>query len=191
MNPRLGPRDLAKADDATRDLLARLATGGPGSGEVLNVFATVAHHPDLLRAWLRLGTHLLLATTLAPRDRELVILRTAWTSRCAYEWGQHVVIARREGIDDDEIIRIAAGPDAPDWSGDDAILLTAVDELVDRADWSEPTWRALAARFDPPELLDLLFCIGHYRMLAGVLNACRVERDDPVADVPLPPAPDA
>src|SRR5215813_10852378 len=92
-------------------------------GKPLNIFATLAHHPGLMKRWLVFGTHVLAKSTLPARDRELAILRIGWLCRAEYEWGQHVQIARGVGIADDEIERVAAGPDAPGWSAGEAALL--------------------------------------------------------------------
>ena len=76
------------------------------------MFATFAHHPKLMKRWLVFGNHVLAKSTLPARDRELLVLRTGWNCRAPYEWAQHVAIARAIGITDDEIARVAEGPDA-------------------------------------------------------------------------------
>lgn len=168
MSPRLDP---LPADDGT-----------------LNIFATLQHHPDLLRRWLVFGAHVLSKSTLSPRVRELLILRTGWLCRAPYEWGQHVAIARREGITDDEIARIARGPDAAGWDVVDAALLRAADELHADQCIGDDTWQALSATFDDQQLLDVVFTVGQYTLVSMALNSCAVERDDGVdeASVPFP-----
>jgi alkylhydroperoxidase family enzyme len=153
---------------------------------VLNIFATLAHHPKLLKRWLVFGNHVLMKSTLPARDRELVILRTGWRCRAPYEWGQHVAIARGSGITDDEIERVAAGPDAPGWDEFDALLLRAVDELHDDSCVSDSTLRALSARYSEQQLLDLVFAIGQYHLVSMVLNTFAVERDDGVTGIVTP-----
>ena len=170
-------------DDETR---AMLSPDLPGGGRVLNIFATLARHPKLLKRWLVFGSHVLAKSTLPARDRELLILRTGWRCRAPYEWGQHVVIARATGITDAEIAQVAAGPDEPGWDPFDATLLRAADELHDDSCLSEPTWLALADRYTEQQLLDLLFCVGQYHLVSMALNSLRVERDDNVEGVPFP-----
>jgi alkylhydroperoxidase family enzyme len=186
--PRLAPLPRASWD---AELIDALGPEAPGGG-TLNVFATLAHHPKLMKRWLVFGNHVLAKSTLPPRDRELLILRTGWRCRSPYEWGQHVAIARALGVDDVEVARIAAGPDAHGWSEWDALLLRAADELHDRSSITEPTWQALAARYDEQQLLDLIFCVGQYHIVSMMLNSCRVERDDDVDElsVPFPERPD-
>ncbi len=160
-----------------------------GDGQILNIFATLAHHPKLLKRWMVFGAHVLAKSTLAARERELLILRAGWRCRSAYEWGQHVVIARRSGISDEEIARVALGPDAPGWDAFDATLLRAADELHDEATLSDATWASLGERYDDQQRLDVIFTVGQYQLVAMALNALGVERDDGLAEdagVPFP-----
>jgi alkylhydroperoxidase family enzyme len=176
--PRLAPLPLEEWDPETRALL--------GDGW-LNIFGTLAHHPKLLKRWLVFGSHVLGKSTLSPRDRELLVLRTGWNCRSPYEWGQHVVIARAAGLGDDEIARVAEGPDAPGWSDHDALLLRAADELHAAQSLSDETYEELASRYDAQQLLDVVFTVGQYHLVSITLNAFRVARDDGVTGMPFPP----
>jgi len=181
--PRLGPVPASEWDDETRALIA---AGAGGDGRVLNIFATLAHHPKLLKRWLVFGAHVLAKSTLPARDRELLILRTGWNCTAPYEWGQHVVIARTTGITDAEIEAVAAGPGAPGWAPFDATLLRAADELHQRSTLTDATWSALHERYDDQQVLDAIFTVGQYHLVSMALNACGVARDDGVTGVPIP-----
>jgi alkylhydroperoxidase family enzyme len=176
--PRLAPLPVEEWNDETRAIL--------GPAPPINIFGTLAHHPKLMKRWMVFGNHVLAKSTLSARDRELLILRTGWNCRAAYEWGQHVAIARGIEITDEEIERIAAGPDAPGWDPFEANLLRAADELHTVQDLSDTTYSALAARYDEQQLLDLVFTVGQYHLVSMALNAMRVERDDGVTGVPIP-----
>ena len=156
-------------------------------GKVLNIFATLGHHPKLMKRWLVFGNHVLAKSTLPAREREILILRTGWKCRSPYEWGQHVVIGRASGLTDEEIERIADGPDAPGWDPFDALLVRAADELHDDSCLTEATYRALAERYSEQQMLDLVFAVGQYHLVSMALNSFRVERDDGVTDVRMPP----
>ncbi len=174
--PRIPPVRTADVDEETRKLLAVL--GRRNGGQPDNIFATLARHPDLLRSFLPLGSHILLASTLTPRDREILILRVAWLCRSEYEWGQHVEIARRSGLSADEINRIREGAAAPGWSDPEAWLICAVDELHRDAMVSEATWQGLAASYDTRQLMDLVFTVGQYHMVAMALKTFGVQLDE-------------
>ncbi len=165
--PRVAPLPLEELDAETRERF--------GSGPVLNIFRTLANHPKLLKRWLVFGGHVLARSTLSPRDRELLILRIGWLCRAEYEWGQHVLIARQSGLSEEEIRRIAEGPDAPGWSAFDRALLRAADELHGDAFISDPTWAALAAHYDTQQLMDLIFTVGQYNLVSMALNTLGVQ----------------
>jgi alkylhydroperoxidase family enzyme len=182
--PRLPPLPEAEWDDDVRDVLKGVALGG---ARPLNIFSTLAHHPKLMKRWLVFGNHVLAKSSLSPRERELAILRVGWRWRSEYEFGQHVLIARGVGIPDADIERVAQGPDAPGWDPFEATLLRAVDELCDDAFVSDATWKALAARYDARQLIDLVFTVGQYTLVSMALNTLGVQRDPGVPGFPKPP----
>jgi len=144
----------------------------------LNVLGTLAHHPALTRAYHTFNGHVLFATTLSERQRELLVLRVAAVRGSEYEWLQHVVLGRDVGLDGDDMARIAAGPGAEGWAALDAALVRAVDELLADAFIADDTWAALAAELDERQLMDLVFTVGAYDALAMALRSFRVPLDD-------------
>ena len=146
-------------------------------GPTLNIFGTLARHPALLKSWFPFGAHVLFENTLSPREREIVILRVGWLSQSGYEWGQHVVIGRREGLDDADFERIRQGPDADGWSEVERSLLRATDELHGDAFVSDATWQSLSALSDEQKL-DLVFTVGQYMLVSMALNTLGVQPDE-------------
>ena len=149
-----------------------------GRPKALNTLGTFAHHPALAHAFFTFNGHVMRATTLTARHREMIVLRTSALLGCAYEWAQHVVQAHDAGLGDADIARIAFGPGAPFWDPPDAALLHAVDELVTEDVISAPTWGALAKEFDTRQLLDLVFTVGAYQTLAWLLRSFELGLDD-------------
>jgi alkylhydroperoxidase family enzyme len=180
--PRVATLDDSKWDQEIQPLMqAMKAFGG---GRVYNIFSTLAHHPKLLKNWMVFGTHVLNKSTLPARERELVILRIGWRCRAEYEWAQHVVIGKQCGVTDEEIERIAKGPDAPGWNDLDRLLLRAADELHDDQCISDATWKSLSDKLDTKQLLDLLFTVGQYTLVSMVLNSLGVALDPGLAGFP-------
>jgi alkylhydroperoxidase family enzyme len=151
-----------------------------GRPKGLNVLGALAHHPELARAFFTFNGHLLSATSLTPRQRELLILRTAVLRQSEYEWAQHVVIAGDVGISRSEIGAIAWGPDASTWSQADAALLRTADELVADGVIGETTWATLTATLSTQQILDAIFTVGAYETLGWMLRSFGVELDDDV-----------
>jgi 4-carboxymuconolactone decarboxylase len=168
--PRIPP--LTDPSPEVAEILEKTRIAG---GPPLNIFATLAHHPRLLKRFNVLGG-LFLAHGLVPaRERELVILRTGWRTRCEYEFGQHVAIGRRAGLTDEEIRRVTE--DGGGWAPDDALLVRLADELHETRDVSDDVWHGLSRRWSRAQLLELVTLAGFYGMVAGFLNAARVQRE--------------
>src|SRR5213075_1951658 len=72
--PRINPLPESEWNDDTKELLETLRR----DGQVYNIFATLARHPQLLKRWLVFGGHVLGKSTLPARDREIAILRMGW-----------------------------------------------------------------------------------------------------------------
>jgi 4-carboxymuconolactone decarboxylase len=178
--PRLPPLRDEETDEETRELLEVVRLP---NAEATNIFRTLVRYPGLYRKWMPFAGKLL-GGKLPGRDRELLILRTGWRSRSAYEWGQHVRLAKAEGISDEEIERVVAGPGAPGWAPFDRTLLTAADELADDACISDVTWAMLAERYDERQLIEVPMLVGHYTMLAFTLNSLGVQREPGVPGLP-------
>lgn len=178
--PRVAPLPPADWDDEVREVLEATQMGG----RTLNIFQTLARHPKLLKRWLVFGNHILFKSTISPRERELLILRTGWNCGAEYEWGQHVVIGKQVGITDDEIDRITRGPDAPGWDPFDAALLRAADDLHRDSCIGESTWSALSARYDTQQLIDVVFTVGQYTLVSMALNTLGVQLDEGIPGFP-------
>lgn len=180
--PPLGPDDR---DERTEALLAGLRVPG-AEGRDLNIFATLAHHPKLLKRWSAFGGVLLYGGELPVRERELLILRTAWNCGADYEWGQHVRIGLTVGLTRDEITAVAsaaAGHD-PGWSPSDAALLRAADELHTGSHIGDDTWAALAGTWNEAQLIEICMVVGQYHLVAFTLNSLGVQREDGVEGLP-------
>jgi len=175
--PRIPPLPAEELDDQQRELLGGVrVSGAPAS----NIFATLVRNPGLFRRWLPFGGKLL-AGKLPPRDRELLILRTAVLCAADYEWGQHQLIGQSVGISEAEIERIRSGAEAEGWSAFDAALLRAAEELHRDSCISDPTWLALAERYDERQLIEVPMVVGHYHMVAFTLNSLGVPLENGVA----------
>ncbi len=175
--PRFAPRTAAELDEAQRALIAQFAPLG-----MRNAVATYVRYPALASAMLPYTEFLLTKSTLPARDRELLWLRTAWLARSDYLWANRAPAARRAGLSDAELTRIALGPDAPGWQPFDAALLRAADELHVDAFVSDATWIVLAKRYDANQLTDLLYGVGEITMHAAFARTLRIEVEPELAD---------
>jgi 4-carboxymuconolactone decarboxylase len=172
--------------DAMRPDVAQLlrVTAQPGR-EPPGTMAVLAHQPALLSPFIGWAAALALKGTLSHRDHELLALRVAWRCRSAFEWAEHVELARAAGLRDDEIAKAAEHAIASTWAPSEAALLRATDELVAAFGVSDESWASLAAHYELATLGEITFVVGQYTMLSMVANAAGIGTGP--ADEPLPP----
>lgn len=185
--PRIPPLPPSDWPPEMREALAALRPARPrhpfpsrdsGRPKGLNALGTLAHHAELARAFHTFNGHILFATSLSPRQRELLVLRVATVRQATYEWKQHVVLATDAGITPEEVSWIAEGPTASGWSTADRAMISAVDELLAHARVADETWAVLAATLRVEQLLDVIFTVGAYDTLAMALRSFGVPLDD-------------
>jgi len=169
-------------DEQVRTLLT--PTLGPVAGlegreageerKPLDILLVLAHDPKVLGPFLAWAAALVFDGALSRRDHELLALRTAANCASDFEWAHHAVYARAAGLDEDEIARVAAGPNAVGWDPADAALLRAADELHVSKTIADATWERLAERLTPAALVEVPWVVGQYTMLSMVANATEV-----------------
>lgn len=197
--PRLAPVPFAEWDDDTRTELLqflrrpeRYLSGAPDAPPMPVVLEMFAHHLPLSASWLPF-TEMLASeeALLGPVHRELLILRVAWRTRSGYEWAQHSRMGGEAGLRAAQIEAVTEGPAAPVWTPVERALLRAVDEIIDDHAVGDTTWAELSVHFEPAEMFELLFVIGGYLCLAGVLNSIGLQGALPAApgDPPNPVEP--
>ena len=139
---------------------------------------------DTCRNYWAYTIHFVRNYTIPLRDKELLILRTAWLSRGDYVWGRHNIMGQNAGLTDEEIQRITRGPDAPGWSDFDATLLRAADGLHLSRFVSEATWDALAERYTQEQLVEVVLIVGNYTQLAMFQNTLGVQLPPDIEGLP-------
>lgn len=180
---RLQPVDEAQLQEKT---LAALAPYRDQDGRIYSIWATLAHHEDALRRFLVFGNHVLGKNTLPLKSRELMIVRIAARAQAAYEWDQHVRIARRAGLTDDEILAAATG----DWERLDKLdqtLLAATDSIAERQHVDDDLWESLTSQLTTEQIIDVLYTVGQYLTIASVINTLGVRTEGELAlELPRP-----
>lgn len=163
--------------DQQLDMINRLRAGaGAGPATAANIpefFLVAVKHPALFKHQVEGGT-LFYNGTIPKRDRELAILRIAWLRGAPYEWGEHVDIAKRNGVSAEEIERATEGSAAPGWSEHDAAILRGVEELLGDTTISDATWDTLAKSWSEQQMMEFPMLVGAYLSTAFQQNALRL-----------------
>jgi 4-carboxymuconolactone decarboxylase len=170
--PRIAPLADGDLTDEQRQALAPMSEGGR---PLLNIFRTLARAPKALTRFNEWGTYILSRrNSLPPREREIVILRVGFLCKSGYEFAQHRRIGLQQGLTEDEILRIKTGSGAG-WTGADAALIRAADELVKDHFVSDPTWAELTRFFDEKQRMDIVFTAAQYVQVSMFLNTFGVQ----------------
>ena len=203
--PRLAPLDVAGYDD---EVLAALEVGRSSllsdalqaaldskDPETLaailpNAITTLLYHPKLAGSWLAYNGSLLRDPLLSARQRELLILRVAWRTKCRYEWLQHVRVAARYEVTETDVKAIAELVE-PSWTELEAGLVAAADQLLDRHTIDRSTWDLLARHLDRAQLVELPFVVGSYTCLAMAFNCFGIRPDPQYLTVDAPELPES
>ncbi|WP_421851793.1 carboxymuconolactone decarboxylase family protein [Novosphingobium sp.] len=166
---RIAYPDLASQSDEVLDRLRR--TGS------LNVNRMMSHAEGPMLAYSRLGVQLLLKGKLDPVLREIVILRVGQLCGSAYEWHQHVAVARAVAMD--EATLQAVSEQAFDRLSDvQQIAVTIAEEIKRESGARAETITRAQLHLTSEQLVELILVAGYYIMTAGLLLSLDVEIED-------------
>jgi len=163
--PRLRPISATAFTDEQRALVTTYG-GVFGTDSDLK---TLLVHPELVKGVLPFANYILSESTLTPRHRELLIMRTAQLARSTFLWYKHQPRLRASDPPDREVSRSATNIEET--------LFLAADELHEKSFVSDGTWRALSQSYNEHQLMDAVFTIAETTMLAGLVNSVDVEQE--------------
>jgi alkylhydroperoxidase family enzyme len=175
---------IAPVTDPSPEVAEMLSKTLARDGKPLNIFATVAHNPMVLKQFNRLGGQLLRRSSFGARAREVVILRVGWRCRSVYEFGQHTLIGLASGLSQDDVAALTHEDPGDRWSPRELDFIAAADDLCLHGEVSEPTWDRLAAQLSEAELVELVMLAGFYRLVSGSLRSFGVQLDEGVPGWP-------
>jgi alkylhydroperoxidase family enzyme len=177
VTPRIAPLPESELSEPLRELLADF-----GSTGMRNLAVTYANRAEVAEASLPHLAYLWTESVLPPHDRALLSLRTAWLTGSEYLWAHRAGLARREGLSEAELVRIARGPNADGWSAFDRLLLTAADEMHIDSFISDATWAGLSERYSTAQMIDTIDTAGALTMHAGAANSVGVQIEAGIDD---------
>lgn len=174
---RLTPLSESQWDDeAVQRALAQMLTADRRNPrDAGSALTMLVHHPKLARAFLKFNVELLYHGALPGKLRELAILRTAHRRGCEYEWVHHVQMGKEAGLTDSDIEDLQHGAARDELH---QAVVNASDELDQASRLSPATETVLAKHLDEQQLMELVFTVGCYSMLAMAFNTFGVELDE-------------
>lgn len=161
---------LAKDEDLTPEVRALLDSLPP-----LNIFRAIANAQASLKPFVDWGFSLLFQSEFDARLREIAILRVAHVTRSKYEWTQHATIARRVGVRDDEMAKIAIDGPVRGLDEEATLVCRVAEEISRDVRLSDEALAAILSRYGARQAMELILCCGHFNMLSRILESARVE----------------
>ncbi len=169
--------------DAQRRIYDAIADGPRGT--VIEPYRLLLHSPELADRVQSLGTHARFDSSLSKRLSELAILIVARKWNSTFEWYHHVRDGLAAGVSASEIEAISQS-ERPDFDDPRAAAVhdfcteMLIDQAVDQA-----TFERAIETLGTEGVVDLVGILGHYGLLAMLLNAFEVAAPGE-AEIPLP-----
>ncbi|MBI2188802.1 MAG: carboxymuconolactone decarboxylase family protein [Acidobacteria bacterium] len=159
---KMTPAQKQAADDHTK---ARGSLTGPWN--------VLLRSPELMGRVRGLSDYVRFNGALPPRLSEFVILITARQWSQAYEWNAHYTLAVKGGLNPEIAKAIGDGRRPHGMAEDEEILYDFATELLQNRSVSDATYTRAIAKFGEKAMLDTIGLMGHYSLIAMVLNTAR------------------
>ena len=169
--PRVPPRPESAWTAEQRAVVERYAPDGdPGAA-----LRTLVRFPALADRVMPLLTWVTGDSTLSPRHRALLVLRTAWLAQNGYLWSSQAARADH-GLTAEEVRRVAEGTDEG-WSTVERTLVGLADELFRNAAVTDRTWTELRRLYDLEGAADAVVTVAEITAASVLFNALGVQPD--------------
>jgi alkylhydroperoxidase family enzyme len=151
----------------------------------LNIFRMMAHAEANMMPAMRLANSILRRQKLSDVNRELLILMVAKLEGGEYEWRQHVPIALGVGVTQPQIDALELGShDDKAFNEAERALLAFGREVTENVRVPEPVFARMREHYSGQEVVEAIFAIGFYMMMARLTEATEVDLD-PAAGMAL------
>ena len=170
---RVPPLPEPEWTDEQRALVEKYAPdGNPG-----NALRTLIRVPPLADRVFPVVNYLANDSTLSPRHRAMLILRTAWLTQNATLWATHASRAGEAGLTDEEVQRVAEGPN-DGWSEFEGVLVGLADQLFRNSSVTDQTWDALSEQYNLYHMMDAVVTVNETTAHAILFNSLGIQPDD-------------
>jgi AhpD family alkylhydroperoxidase len=150
-------------------------------GEPVNLYRALGNHPALAAAWTEFANSIRHDSRTPRTLRELMILRTAQIARSHYEWAQHLKMARKAGVSENQIDELEAWRESRHFDARERAAL-ALTEGVMAGDVTDEIYAEATKHFSHSEYVELCLTAAFYAMVSRMLDAMRVEFDPDIRE---------
>jgi alkylhydroperoxidase family enzyme len=161
------------------ELAPATTTVAPSSlREVPTLYRALGNAPAMLQGWVDLAWPLRQQATTPRRLRELIIMRVAQSTGARYEWVAHHDMAIESGNTAAALAALKHWRHSDVFSAEERDVLAMTDEITGDLEVGDETWNALAARYQPGELIELTLTAAFYSCVSRMLRTLRLPVDD-------------
>ncbi len=139
-----------------------------------NLYRALGNHPKLVAAWTEFSKTLRYDTRTPRALRELVILRGAQLMRSEYEWAQHLRMARKAGVTEEQIAALPSFRTSSSFSPQEKAAL-ALAEAVTLGRVDDDVQAEALKHFDMHDYVELCIVAAFYAMVGRMLDAMGVQ----------------
>jgi len=150
-------------------------------GAPLHIARMLAGAEDLFPSLLAFIKAIFTAEGVDPRLREIIILRTAYLTDCAYEWEANVVFARNVGLTEEQIAQLCSDKPVTALDSVSNLISRATDEITRTATLSDEALSQLLEQFGPTVTTKYIIAISWFNMLSRILLSTRVPRETDIS----------
>ena len=158
------------------ELAAEIAKIKGGRGALINIYRLLLHTPTVCMTWFEHIGAIRWKTALAPRLREIAIVRIAKSARYAYALQQHVPdIAVPDGVSLEECEALKDWKPSRFFNAAERTALAYVDAMIAGPEVPDAVFDNLRKHYGEREVVELTVLAGTYIMHNRVFSALRVD----------------
>jgi uncharacterized peroxidase-related enzyme len=166
-------------EHATPDIAALVAKiRGARDGQLHVFYQALLHAPGLASAWFDFNNAVRFQTGLDDRVRELVIMRVATLTGCAYVWRVHQAqYAGPAGVTPAQVEALRDWRKSDVFGARERALLAYVDAMTQDVTVTDAVFDGLRQHFSERETVEVTVLIAAYNMHTRVLKALDIQPD--------------
>jgi alkylhydroperoxidase family enzyme len=158
------------------ELAAEIAKIKGGRGGLINVYKLLLHSPAVCMAWFEYIGAIRWKTKLAPRLREIAIVRIASVANYAYALQQHVpTIAVPDGVSLEECEALKDWRASKFFSQAERAALAYIDAVIAAPEVPDDVFNAVRGYYGEREVVELTVLAGTYIMHNRVTTALKID----------------
>lgn len=141
-----------------------------------NLYRMLLNSPPVAQGWLAYLTTIRQHSGLAPKLREMLILRVAVLNQADYEFDQHLPIALKAGCNEDQVQGLKRGDFGALDPGERAAMAYC-DEMTREIRVRDATFAAVRDAFDARAIVEITATVAAYNMVSRFLEAIQIDHE--------------